>query len=1159
MPAPANQPTLDTEPKKLAYVMEQWADFTPPFTTTPAGRALADEGVTGLDDLLMLSEEDIDQLKDPGVPATAGVAEIPAAPLSLRDRRMIKCVIAYYHDSCKAVKRQIRLVMHDRNMFDDFRVDSYDPHSKIVPWRVQLAKATNGTDPNADALVNWQKSVKPNKSDYKEFRDEHFWNKAKENFEDTLEAHGLSHLIDETFTVVNKDLHESQQKWLYNVLTGIMLAPQARLIVKGHKADKNVCEIWKEICAAYDDSMSAELRSQKISGYLTTIRLHQSNWKGTQSNFIFHWADQSRIYNEISLQPYTDDQLISFLSAAVAGTPNLSTVLSTNKAARRAAKNNDKLRFSEYCELLTEAAQVHDGARSSINPRPRRQVNQHEFDGYVEEQAPTEYSVDYHDMDTPIELIVNQHQQAPANRRQPVQDSARMDGATWHSLSDAEKKAWDTMSDATKKAIFAYGAKNVTRFAQQAKQQGTSPRQANSHEQEPSKDSSKPNEGVTEVSTHEIDHTKQSSPILKNPTPIVPNQGSLLSMATKRTTFEEAAANKQITVNSILSVPSKSKTKPKTGQKTEISAHEIFQSRSPYTPEHYSGHFEINSHEINFDGDDERPMTWEERVIQAEGGTSPEPEMPYWMRAAIAAEKAYDEAQEAQLPSLEEIVDQKDGPPMPNLETIVDDQRVDERTMTTSSVRNPTPPPIRNPESPRRTTAPHHAGSHPKSSLRRPKHSGAYWADTFYGKKPPQPPRDLLDSSSSGHDDTSITFADQAKTYHYEQDMISFGDDVSTPDIKLTDVKPPSDKPSTERVRRTPEELRQEIIRREREYDEAERLRKEEAARASTPETTEEPPEMMQGRFSSVQKPRKLKNKLDEVRYEKIKNDLQQKELAVMKEVESQQRVIMNPPPKEDKMSLLDKAGSMITYAAGKVTYLSALAPTRVTAESVQQALTPVPAPTSTEEAVILAEATYDKMEAMKQAVQSGAPLDTPRDITQDMSSLTLVDEQKPHGTGPLKKEDSVPNLTPGSLLERDDSVPSLIAGRAQRESDSEEEFYDVPLNRSAPRANQGSILSDSAAVQQDQWHEHVDRKKDKKKKARNRRRRRSKQKGEPPNVITRGLCAILSPAKYQQEASSSSNSNSASSSPSSQSSTQATQRGETSQKKQDFGKAEPR
>lgn len=506
-------------------------------------------------DFLTLTEGDIKELAYPDPNDNTKMIT-----LGLMNRRLLIILLAFYHNLCANVGGHVNIEKSSRDHFNHFRTSEYDPSEPIRPWKVIIKKTSSArTTTGETELATWKKSVRPNKTDYKEFRDESYWTRSKEQFETTLESHNLSHIVDSTYVVVDNELDQAQRGWLYSVMQTTLKAPMAKTIVTKHLADKDTRAIWKEMCEHYDSSMTAILRSQQISSYLTSTRLHTIGWRGTQTNFILNWNEQARVHNEISQEPYSEAQLVTFLNSCLSGTPNLSPVLTLNRATKRAAGLDPKIKLSEYIALLLEQTQVHDaGNMTETNPRTRRSVNNHEV--FFEDGTSTEYEIfksEVHNEDTPIEkLMVNRTEQGIPRR-------PRLDADTWRSLSHDDRNAWDTVSDKGKQDIMIYAAKNPSKFINAGTSNGTSKisekntrftsdtRRVNTHEQISQSDTtekSDPLEGQSptiEVSTHQVKATEN----------VTYDFDDVLTMATTQTT-SKSNPNAHLTINKIMSTPS---------------------------------------------------------------------------------------------------------------------------------------------------------------------------------------------------------------------------------------------------------------------------------------------------------------------------------------------------------------------------------------------------------------------------------------------------------------------------------------------------------------------------------------------------------------------------------------------------------------------------
>jgi hypothetical protein len=159
-------------------------------------------GILGFTDTIGLCESDIQGLTIPGSSAKDWQIPVPAVY-----RRKLIIAVSFFHHASRINKGPVNITSVTRLMFDTYRLSSYDPNDKIKPWTL---------DPEINsALGSWQKNLKPNKSDFVEFKDESYWIRTKEKYGGSLEACGLEHLIDSAYVPTNTDLDTSQKKWFY--------------------------------------------------------------------------------------------------------------------------------------------------------------------------------------------------------------------------------------------------------------------------------------------------------------------------------------------------------------------------------------------------------------------------------------------------------------------------------------------------------------------------------------------------------------------------------------------------------------------------------------------------------------------------------------------------------------------------------------------------------------------------------------------------------------------------------------------------------------------------------------------------------------------------------------------------------------------------------
>ena len=410
-------------------------------------RALDGIGVTEWSHLLLLNRSDIERLR---VPARGSDAE---QPLALVKQRLLIAAICLYHHMCHKAKGHISVIGMTKRIFDDYRVSVWEPHAEIVPWNSSSRIARPVLTQEERDLATWDKNNRPTRSDYKEFRDEAYWFKYKETFQTTLEAHGLSHLIDAGFTVTNTALDDKQKNWLYKVLQDTMVCANARSIVTDHIGDKDTREIWRKLNEYYNGSMAAITRCTKLSTYVTSADI--TLWKGSQQSFIANFKEQIRQYNELSDSPYTDVQQMQFLEQAVVKAENLAPVRRMQIVARKAAGVATAFAFADYIAALLDQATVHDNAnysstaRTRPNTRRRAYKTEIEFDDGSNEffdHAPFEnhmHDIEF-DFDTNVETLLEVHQ---ADRRSSGEPrKVMMNATTWRSLTKDDQTAWDKLS-----------------------------------------------------------------------------------------------------------------------------------------------------------------------------------------------------------------------------------------------------------------------------------------------------------------------------------------------------------------------------------------------------------------------------------------------------------------------------------------------------------------------------------------------------------------------------------------------------------------------------------------------------------------------------------------------------------------------------------------
>ena len=178
-------------------------------------RSLTDEGITSFSELIALGGDAITRLQQAPQLVTKNAFNnvtrvmetiqtlAPAGALEGRWTRRTRALIAYYHHQSCINNQSIEIQTVHPGHFGSFRVNTYIPDDPTTPWNRE-------TNYSASSLTTWGKDIKPNKSDYKDFKDEAIWSKHKQHFLNTLESQNLLHLAEFDYKVSDPILDQQQ-------------------------------------------------------------------------------------------------------------------------------------------------------------------------------------------------------------------------------------------------------------------------------------------------------------------------------------------------------------------------------------------------------------------------------------------------------------------------------------------------------------------------------------------------------------------------------------------------------------------------------------------------------------------------------------------------------------------------------------------------------------------------------------------------------------------------------------------------------------------------------------------------------------------------------------------------------------------------------------
>jgi hypothetical protein len=127
--------------------------------------------------------------------------------------------------------------------------------------------------------------------------------------------------------------------------------------------------VWTNIITEAKKSMTARISSQSLTAYLTTSKIRDGSWRGTDTVYLNHWNEQMCKLVEYSpMTPMTDDFKLTLLKNAVQDAPHLASVESAYDVTTRLGSGTPgAIDYNSYMEVLLSAAQNHDAKIYTIS------------------------------------------------------------------------------------------------------------------------------------------------------------------------------------------------------------------------------------------------------------------------------------------------------------------------------------------------------------------------------------------------------------------------------------------------------------------------------------------------------------------------------------------------------------------------------------------------------------------------------------------------------------------------------------------------------------------------------------------------------------------------------------------------------------------------
>ena len=213
---------------------------------------------------------------------------------------------------------------------------------------------------------------------FKEMKKTKEWEQWDTQFRADVTTQGLSNILDPNYipaTYDDKMLFREQQHYMYAVFVRVLKMDKGKAIVRKYKGTYDAQSIYRELQEYASKSTQAVIDANTLLQYITTASLSDGSWNGTTEQFVLHWLEQVRLYEELvdASAALSDSVKLTLLTNAVRGHTKLSSV--HNVAIQLASHFGHAVDFTKYSELLlSECAQVDSALAHSSRKSGKRSV-----------------------------------------------------------------------------------------------------------------------------------------------------------------------------------------------------------------------------------------------------------------------------------------------------------------------------------------------------------------------------------------------------------------------------------------------------------------------------------------------------------------------------------------------------------------------------------------------------------------------------------------------------------------------------------------------------------------------------------------------------------------------------------------------------------------
>jgi hypothetical protein len=182
-----------------------------------------------------------------------------------------------------------------------------------------LSLAPNAYASSTDPVALFMKSIKREPKDFPVIKSLNQWDSAKRAVNAMATIQSITEVLNHTYipSVGDKPLLNLKNSYWYKVLVDIIQESSLWAIVNaGPVGDGQT--VWMNIVTEAEKSTTARISLQSLTAYLTTSKIQDGSWLGTDTAYLNHWNEQMcKLVEYSSMTPMTDDFKLTLLKSAV--------------------------------------------------------------------------------------------------------------------------------------------------------------------------------------------------------------------------------------------------------------------------------------------------------------------------------------------------------------------------------------------------------------------------------------------------------------------------------------------------------------------------------------------------------------------------------------------------------------------------------------------------------------------------------------------------------------------------------------------------------------------------------------------------------------------------------------------------------------------------